>query len=138
MRRGEAWARERFAAARVARLATVAEDGSPHVVPVAFAVVGDRLLSAVDDKPKRTTRLRRLAHIEANPAVSLLVDEYDDGDWSRLWWARADGDAHVVETHDVTPLVAKYEQYAARPPRGPVIVVDVTRWTGWSASSTQP
>ena len=62
----------------------------PHLVPITFAVDGDALYSAVDAKPKSTRALRRLANIAANPAVSVLVDHYDD-DWTRLWWARADG-----------------------------------------------
>jgi nitroimidazol reductase NimA-like FMN-containing flavoprotein (pyridoxamine 5'-phosphate oxidase superfamily) len=50
-------ARRRFAAARVARLATVGADGAPHLVPLVFAVDGDTVYSAVDAKPKRTTAL---------------------------------------------------------------------------------
>ena len=72
-------ARARFAAAQVARLATVGADGSPHLVAICFAVEGDRIVTAIDHKPKRTTRLRRLANIAANPSVSLLVDHYDAG-----------------------------------------------------------
>ncbi|HEV7885596.1 MAG TPA: pyridoxamine 5'-phosphate oxidase family protein, partial [Solirubrobacteraceae bacterium] len=55
-------ARERFATARVARLATVGEDGAPHLVPIVFALDGDRIYHAVDRKPKRTTALRRVAN----------------------------------------------------------------------------
>jgi PPOX class probable F420-dependent enzyme len=131
VRRGPEWARQRFVAARVARLATVAPDGSPHLVPVVFAVDGDTLLTAVDHKPKATTRLRRLANIAAEPRVTLLVDEYDD-DWSRLWWARADGTAQVHDAHPLAPLVEKYDAYRDRTPTGPVIVVSVERWSGWS------
>ena len=50
-----------FGSARVARLATVRPDGSPHVVPVCFAVSGDTIYTAVDHKPKSTTELARLA-----------------------------------------------------------------------------
>lgn len=57
----------RFAGARIARLATVTAEGLPHVVPVVFAVDGDIVYTAVDGKPKSTTRLRRLANIERNP-----------------------------------------------------------------------
>lgn len=74
-------ARARFAAARVARLATADAAGSPHIVPIAFAVEGDTIYSAVDAKPKRTKALRRLANVRANPAVSLLVDHWDEDDW---------------------------------------------------------
>ena len=89
-------ARRRFAAARVARLATVAGDGQPHLVPVVFAVEGDTVLIAVDAKPKRHRALKRLRNIADHPAVSLLVDHYDD-DWSALWWVRADGVATVTD-----------------------------------------
>lgn len=133
MRLSSTEARERFADARVARLATVSAGGAPRLVPIVFALAGDRLISAVDHKPKSTTRLQRLEDIAGRPAVSVLVDAYDE-DWSQLWWARADGRARVDEAYDVGALVAKYPQYADRPPAGPVIVVDVDRWTGWSAT----
>lgn len=103
-----------------------------------FAVEGERVYSAVDHKPKRSNDLRRLANVRANPAVALLVDQYDD-DWVALWWVRADGDARVLEPadvearHGVALLVSRYEQYLAQPPAGPVLVVDVSRWSGWAA-----
>jgi PPOX class probable F420-dependent enzyme len=127
-------ARRRFAAARVAHLATAGLTGQPHIVPVTFAVEGDFVYTAVDHKPKRTTALKRLANIRQNPRVALLVDEYSD-DWTRLWWARADGAASVRERDDraVELLVARYEQYGAQPPEGPVVVVAVDRWSGWVA-----
>jgi PPOX class probable F420-dependent enzyme len=133
-------ARRRFAGERVARLATADERGRPHLVPVVFAVDGDTVFSAVDAKPKRTTRLRRLANVEQNPAVALLADHYDDADWSALWWVRADGAARVLQPGDaeaaraITLLAERYEQYARRPPDGQVLAVDVARWSGWSAS----
>jgi PPOX class probable F420-dependent enzyme len=133
MRRDEQWVRERFARSRVARLATVSGDGSPHVVPMVYALDGTKLISAVDHKPKETTALRRLDNIAVNPFVSVLVDEYDD-DWDRLWWARADGWARADDTVDIAPLVARYAQYRERPPDGPVIVIEVDHWSGWSAS----
>jgi len=131
-----AQARERFAAARVARLATVGADGRPHLVPIVFALDGDRVYHAVDHKPKRTTKLRRLDNIAANPRVALLVDAYDD-DWSRLWWARADGVARVLEDgadarNAIALLSERYPQYREVAPRGPVVAVDVGRWTGWT------
>jgi len=133
MEAGEA--RARFAAARVARLATADAGGLPHLVPVCFAVAGDTVYSAVDDvKPKTTRRLRRLANVAANPAVALLVDHYED-DWSALWWVRADGRGRVLDDAPdaIALLAARYEQYRAAPPAGPVLAVDVERWTGWSA-----
>jgi len=76
-------ARARFSEAHVARLATVRADGSPHLVPISFALEGDTLYTAVDHKPKRSRELQRLDNIAANPAVCLLVDHYDE-DWSQL------------------------------------------------------
>jgi PPOX class probable F420-dependent enzyme len=131
-------ARARFASARVARLATVSPEGGPHLVPVVFAVVGDVVWSAVDDKPKSTRALRRLANIAAHPRVSVLVDHYED-DWTRLWWVRADGAARVLDATDVgasagrEALVARYAQYAERPPAGPFVAVAVDVWRGWAA-----
>lgn len=134
-------ARARFAAARVARLATVGTDGRPHLVPMVFAVAGDTVYGAVDRKPKRHAALRRLANLDANPEVALLADHYDDGDWDQLWWVRADGDARRVavgsaeEGRALALLVGRYRQYrAAGPPPGPVVAVDVRRWSGWAAA----
>ena len=132
-------ARERFAAARVARLATADADGRPHLVPMVFVLAGETIYSAVDAKPKRTDRLRRLANAAANPHVALLADHYDDADWTALWWVRADGVARVLAPEDeeavraVDRLVARYAQYREARPHGPVLAVDVERWSGWSA-----
>ncbi|MFH8629355.1 TIGR03668 family PPOX class F420-dependent oxidoreductase [Streptomyces lydicus] len=135
-------ARERFAQARIARLATVDVDGRPHLVPVVFALTGDTVVFAVDHKPKLSDRLKRLANIRAHPEVCVLVDGYDE-DWNRLWWARADGTAVVLPPPDGSPaaarhvrlLVDKYrQQYAACPPEGPVVEIRVGRWSGWHAT----
>ncbi|GAA0916897.1 TIGR03668 family PPOX class F420-dependent oxidoreductase [Virgisporangium aurantiacum] len=128
-------ARLRFAAARVARLATADATGAPHAVPMVFALTGDTIYSAVDAKPKRTTALRRLANVRANPRVAVLADHYDD-DWSTLWWVRADGEARVLDQapEALTVLAAKYEQYRNTPPQGPFLAIEVRHWSGWSAS----
>jgi PPOX class probable F420-dependent enzyme len=132
-------ASELFAASRVVRLATVRADGTPHLVPICFAIDGDTVYSAVDHKPKASRALQRLANIEANPAVSLLADAYSE-DWSALWWVRADGVARVVEAgapeHDRAArlLRARYAQYAGAPAFGPALVIRVHQWHGWSGS----
>jgi len=119
-------------AERVARLATVGADGRPHVVPVCFALDGDTLYTAVDEKPKSTRRLRRLANIEANPWVELVIDHWDE-DWSQLWWVRLAGRAEIVEHHAraLELLQAKYPQYRADPPAGPFVVVTVESRSDW-------
>ena len=136
-------ARGRFAEATVARLATSDSAGHPHVVPIVFASDGDNLITAVDHKPKRTTALRRLANIAQNPHVAVLVDHYTE-DWNRLWWARADGLAKVLtpDTEEFTGaldrLVSRYVQYQQHRPAGPVIKIEVHRWSGWSAVESDP
>jgi PPOX class probable F420-dependent enzyme len=130
--------RQLVSQARVGRLATVDTDGQPHLVPVCFVLIGERVYTAVDHKPKRTTRLRRLANIAATGRACVLVDHYSD-DWDELWWVRLDGTGTVLDNADtdakaaVAALAAKYDQYAARPPTGPVIGVEVIRWAGWAA-----
>jgi PPOX class probable F420-dependent enzyme len=120
--------------APVARLATVDPDGRPHVVPICFVVDGDTLYTAIDEKPKRTRRLRRLENIEANPQVEVLIDHYEE-DWSKLWWLRLRGRARIVEDRRaVELLVAKYPQYRERPPAGPVIAVAIEGRSEWTSS----
>lgn len=135
-------ARDRLARARVAHLATVDADNRPHIVPVTFALLDERtIVTAVDHKPKRTTRLRRLQNIAANPGVAVLADHYAD-DWRQLWWARADGTARIVAADDEIQLRAaatrsladRYPQYRQVPPAGALIVITVDRWSGWSAT----
>lgn len=132
------WTIERFNGARVARVSTMTSAGRPHLVPVVFAMTATVVWTAVDAKPKTTRSLRRLANIASDPRVSLLVDHSED-DWSRLWWVRADGAATVVpvggeEGHLArAALAAKYPQYAAQAPAGPLIRIAVDGWTSWSA-----
>ena len=131
-------ARARFDEAAVARLATVGADGAPHIVPVTFALAGDTIVTAVDGKPKRGTPLRRFENVATDPRVSILVDAYDT-DWTRLWWARADGRATVLAAgaeleRALDMLRARYPQYATVALTGPAMVIAVDRWSGWSAS----
>jgi PPOX class probable F420-dependent enzyme len=127
---------ELLGTARVARLATVAPDGRPSLVPVCFAVAGTTIYHAVDHKPKTTRALARLEHVRAEPRVALLADHYAE-DWSQLWWVRADGRARVLEEapEAIDLLVARYAQYRARRPEGPVVALDVERISGWSAAA---
>jgi PPOX class probable F420-dependent enzyme len=129
-------ARRRFASAAVARLATAGADCQPHLVPIVFAVAGETIYSVVDAKPKRSTELRRLRNVESNPLVSVLVDHYDEDNWDALWWVRADGSARVLSLDEpeaaraVELLAPRYPQQR---PLGPVLAIDVKRWSGWAA-----
>lgn len=134
---GEFDPRARFTESPVARLGTVTPGGAPHLVPVVFAVAADRdvVYTAVDAKPKTTRQLRRLANIDANPRVSLLVDRYSD-DWTQLWWVRADGVATIHDGGQALAtgrqlLRAKYPQYQSVSLDGPVIAVAVQHWSSW-------
>jgi PPOX class probable F420-dependent enzyme len=126
-----------FETVPVARLATIRPDGQPHIVPVTFAVDGDRIYTAVDAKPKSSRDLQRLRNIAAEPRVAMLADHYEP-DWARLWWIRADGHAAILTEPSelagpLSLLAARYAQYRASPPPGPVIQILATRWTGWAA-----
>jgi len=129
--------RRKLEEARVARLATVDPAGRPHIVPIVFALLEDLLVTAVDEKPKRTHKLQRLENVRANPLVAVLVDHYEE-DWSRLWWVRVRGDATVHEEGQerdraLEALAAKYSVYRERPPLGPAIAIIAEDWLGWSA-----
>jgi PPOX class probable F420-dependent enzyme len=135
----EPWVRAELDRARHGVLVTVRADGAPRPVPCTFAVSGSRLVSAVDHKPKSSTRLARLADIERRGQATVLVEHYDD-DWSQLWWIRVAGRATVHRADDpftseaVAALVAKYEQYRRLPPAGPLYSVEVDEVVAWRAT----
>jgi PPOX class probable F420-dependent enzyme len=83
--------------ARVARLATLDAQGGPHMVPICFAYDGKVFYTAVDRKPKRVApeRLVRLRHIQAEPQVALLIDQYEE-DWTQLWYILVRGKAKLI------------------------------------------
>jgi PPOX class probable F420-dependent enzyme len=130
----------------VARLATVAPDGRPHIVPIVFARHEGIIYSPVDGKPKSGRELARVRHVRADPRVSLLLDDYDR-DWTRLWWLRADGIARILEAPaadapelaaPVAALRAKYPQYRDVPVlRDPptLLAIELTPPSTWSAAT---
>jgi PPOX class probable F420-dependent enzyme len=132
------WVTDALETTRVGRLATTNAEGVVRLVPFCFAVVGDRLVSAVDHKPKRTTRLGRLDDIAATGTATVLVDHYED-DWERLWWVRirgaavVHGDDEPVASAARSALVAKYPQYRQHPPAGPVYSVRLDECSWWRA-----
>jgi len=128
---------------RVARLATADEDGNPHVIPVCYACDGARFYTPLDEKPKRVvgTQLRRVRNITARPQVALVIDRYDDDDWSRLGYVLVQGraellpPAHALHAHAVALLRARYRQYLAMALElHPVIMITPEHITSWGAA----
>jgi PPOX class probable F420-dependent enzyme len=129
-------AEERLAQACVGRLATVTALGRPHLVPVCFALHEGVIYTAVDAKPKQTSALARLENVRATGRASLLVDHYEE-DWANLWWVRVEGVAEVVDSAAaIDALAAKYAQYRAARPSGPVIAITPESWRSWAASTS--
>jgi PPOX class probable F420-dependent enzyme len=130
--------RRRVAAARVGRVATPDPDGSPNVVPFVFVLDGDTVYSSVDQKPKRTRELQRLANLRRDSRFMVLVDHYDE-EWPTVWWVRLRGRGRVIEDgpereHALRLLAQKYRQYEEESPQGAVIALDVEEWRGWAYS----
>ncbi len=124
--------------AAVARLATANPDGTPHVVPVVFATVGDVIYSPIDGKPKRARRLARVRNITANPRAALLIDHYED-DWSKLRWLRLDvmAKVEIANTAAIAALTAKYPQYGSTPVLTAdrlMLALEPLRWVAWTAA----
>ena len=102
---------------RVARLATVDDAGSPHVIPVCYAFDGERLYTALDLKPKRVEgrMLKRVRNILENPKVALVIDDYSER-WGALAYVLSHGVACIVDEGEEQRsgerlLRSKYPQY---------------------------
>ena len=125
---------------RVAHLATADADGRPHVVPVCFAYAEARFYIAIDEKPKRSLRLKRLRNIQANPHVALVIDDYSE-DWTQLAYVIMHGTADILTSgpafeQAVAALRQKYPQYQRMPIQdNPMIAVQLTRVVSWGTVS---
>ena len=125
---------------RVAHLATADASGAPHVVPICFALVGQTLYIAIDEKPKRGDfhYLRRLRNLAENPRLAVVADVYDDHDWSRLGFVLLRGAGRIVaadaaeHTQALQQLRNRYSQYRSMALEDrPVIAADITSVTTW-------
>jgi PPOX class probable F420-dependent enzyme len=127
-----------LARSRIARLGLVADDHTPRVLPVTYAICGESLVTAVDQKPKRRSgeRLARVRWLRARPAAALTVDHYDD-DWSQLAWVQAVGTVRVVDAASagdaIAALAGRYAPYRTDPPAGPVLILEPDRLLWWHA-----
>ena len=132
-----AWAGELIEAERVARLAFRDGDDRPRGLPVTFALADGAIWNAIDRKPKRTPEPARVRWLRRRPEAALCLDRYDD-DWSRLTWVQLLGRVAVLELEDagvgIEALAAKYPQYRAEPPPGPVLRLAIDRALHWRAA----
>lgn len=134
----------RLREARVARLATLDAAGRPHLVPVCFAYDGKAFYAALDLKPKRVPpeRLARVRHIQAQPHVALLVDEYQEN-WEQLWYILVRGHAALLSAAEGREhraaqrrLKQKYPQYAGGllPPEAPILRIRPQKIVSWAST----
>ena len=123
----------------VCRLATVTEECEPVVRPVWPVFDGVFVYIATDpDTPK-------LEHIETNPQVSLVFDDYDKENWSNIKGVRVQGEAEIIwegkeYQYAHTLLKEKYPEYAS--PEGswkegdvPIIKVTPISFTKWKTGN---
>ena len=129
--------------ARIAYLATADQYARPHVIPIVFVWGEDKLYFPIDRKPKSQDDwrvLRRVKNIETNGRVSIVVDHYDDLDWSKLAWVLLEGVATILESGPerdlaATALGAKYQPYRDGSLEGrPVVRVAIERAVQWNGA----
>ncbi|MGW0037842.1 pyridoxamine 5'-phosphate oxidase family protein [Gordonia sp. NPDC003376] len=138
MKLSQTQARQRLDAHDHAVLATVHPRRGVDAVPVVYALDDEYLGIPVDRvKPKSSIRLQRERNLEADPRATLLVEQWDALDWSRLWWVRAElrwaGPDHSRADALGAALARRYPQYADQP-FAAVLVFRVEAVTGWSGS----
>ncbi len=97
----------------VCRLATVAADCGPMVRPVWPVFDGKYVYIATDFGTEK------LRHIQANPKVSVVFDDYDRKEWTNLRGVRFQGCASVLMKgeeyrHAHSLLKAKYPEYRTK------------------------
>jgi len=123
---------------RIGHLATADASAVPHVVPVCFGLLENRLYVTIDQKPKRERDrpLKRLRNIAANPHVAIVFDRYDE-DWRRLAWVMLHGRAEILRAGDEHAraqvlLRSRYRQLDAMRIEGlPVIAMAIERVASW-------
>jgi hypothetical protein len=142
MRLAEDEALARLAAHDHGILCTVHARRGVDAVPVAYAVDDDGYVGVPVDrvKPKASSRLQRERNLQTDPRATLLIEHWDVGDWSRLWWVRAElrwqgaddaGRAAALSAR----LSTRYAQYRDEP-FDRVLVLRIVGVTGWAAATT--
>ena len=138
MRLGRDEALARLAAHDHAILCTVHSERGVDAVPVAYVMDADGYIGVPVDrvKPKASLRLQRERNLEADPRATLLVEYWDAGDWSRLWWVRAElrwqSDHAERASSLAVQLARRYPQYRGQPFER-VLVLRIVGVVGWAA-----
>lgn len=120
----------------MAHLATADAGGRPHVVPVCFVYIEGGFYTPIDEKPKRSARLKRLRNIEENPRAALVFDRYEE-DWGRLGWVLVRGAASTLgggaeHSRALAALRQKYPQYRSMAlEEKPLIRIEVEKVSSW-------
>ena len=134
-----------LASQRVGRLATADACGTPHVVPVCFAIEAATLYVTIDEKPKRPSArpLKRLRNMMENPSAAFVADRYDE-DWRQLGWVMLRGRVEILSggpEHDNAQalLRERYSQYRTMQlAELPVIALRFDRVTAWGNLAVRP
>ncbi len=119
-------------------LGTVRGGAGPDLVPVCFAIDGNRLAIPVDRvKSKASPDLQRIRNLMADPHATLLVEQWDATDWSRLWWVRLRLDPAPATPTEAARMAAllgeRYPQYRTAPFER-LLTFRIVEVTGWSAA----
>ena len=140
MRLAEGEALARLAAHDHGVMCTIHAERGVDAVPVVYVKDEDGYVGVPVDrvKPKSSLRLQRERNLEADVRATLLVDQWDRDDWSRLWWVRAElrwqgNDAAEREESLANELARRYPQYRDRP-FARVLVLRIVAVSGWAAS----
>ena len=111
---------------RVCRVATLNEDGMPHLVPVCAVVAEGRIYFGSGDDA------RKVKNLEKNPRVAVTVDLYSD-DWAHIKGVMVQGTATLIARgprfRKIRGLLyRKYPQYAtdAAIEESDSVIVEVT------------
>lgn len=121
-------------------LCTLHPERGVDAVPVVYTVDDEGLVGIPVDrvKPKASNRLRREQNLEFDPRAALLIEQWDRGDWSRLWWVRAElrhhADPPAEREEALADLLAeRYSQYRDKP-FARVLVLRIVNTSGWEAA----
>lgn len=140
MKLSEDEARARLAASVHGVLCTMHPRRGPDPVPCVYAVDDDGYVGVPIDrvKPKASSRLQREDNLAADGRAALLVEHWDSGDWTRLWWVRADlkhvPDPSAERTDGLADRLARTVPQYADQPFDRVVVCRIVGLAGWAAS----